>query len=257
MKKDFWIRSISFRLHLFIVTTMVLTVLLVSYLDSRVSVRLINSEIEQNAVRTASQLAQDLSRRDAPVEAATIQMWLRRSMESESYVARIDVYHLSGDNLTRFVTTSGSGSQPVAVDEAAAIRGSLVLDWALGGLPPRQGEESAVTKKSKANRRTADCRTADCRSGYCWFVQNLKVAAEDALLRFKILQSAVLRFAFLLTSYFFLQKTKGRCQKAAALCHSRLCADFSGGNGISKSRRLEVFLLALRSISRNPISVPL
>jgi two-component system, NtrC family, sensor kinase len=127
LKKYFLIRSISFRLHLFIVTTMVLTVLLVSYLDSRVSVRLINSEIEQNAVRTASQLARELSRRDAPVEPATIQMWLRRSMESESYVARIDVYHLSGDNLTRFVTTSGSGSQPVAVDEAAAIRGSLVL----------------------------------------------------------------------------------------------------------------------------------
>jgi two-component system, NtrC family, sensor kinase len=127
LRKFFWFRSISFRLHLFIVSTMVFTVLLVSYLDSRVSIRLINSEIEQNAVRTASQLANDLSRRDAPVEPATIQLWLRRAMESESYVARIDIYRFSGDNLTRFVTTSGSGSEPVAIDEAAAIRSSRPL----------------------------------------------------------------------------------------------------------------------------------
>jgi two-component system NtrC family sensor kinase len=122
LRAFFWMRSISFSLHLFIVTTIVLTVLLVSFLDSRVSIRLINSEIAQNANRMASQLAEDLSQRDAPTEPSTIQSWLRKSMESESYISRIDVYRVSGDNLLRFVTTSSSESQPVAVDEAAAIR---------------------------------------------------------------------------------------------------------------------------------------
>lgn len=122
MKKYFWMRSISFRLHLFIVATIVLTVLLVSYLDSRVSIRLIDSEVEQNARNTAARLAEDLARTDAPTEPAAIQNWLRRSMEAKSFVVRIDVYRASGDGIARNVTTSNSQSQPVAVDEAAAIR---------------------------------------------------------------------------------------------------------------------------------------
>jgi len=127
LRKYFWVRSIAFRLHLFIVTTIVSTVLLVSYLDSRVSIRLIDSEIERNAKLTTSQLADDLSRVDAPAEPATIQAWLRRSMESESYIARIDVYRLSGGNVARFVTTSSSQTQPFAAAEAAAIRDSRAL----------------------------------------------------------------------------------------------------------------------------------
>jgi two-component system, NtrC family, sensor kinase len=127
LRKYFWIRSISFRLHLFIVTTIVLTVLLVSYLDSRVTLRLIDSEIERDAKITASHLAEDLGRGDAPAEAATIQTWLRRSMEAESYITRIDVYRLSGDTSSLFVTTSSSQSRPFAAAESAAIRESRVL----------------------------------------------------------------------------------------------------------------------------------
>jgi two-component system, NtrC family, sensor kinase len=127
LRKYFWIRSISFRLHLFIVATIVLTVLLVSYLDSRVSIGLVNSEIEQIANQTAVQMAEDLARADAPSEPAIIQAWLLRSMEAESYIARIDVYHLSGNKLERFVTTSSEESQPDASNEAAAIRTSRVL----------------------------------------------------------------------------------------------------------------------------------
>jgi signal transduction histidine kinase len=131
LKKYFWLRSISFRLHLFIVVTIVLTVLLVSFLDSRLSTRLINSEIEQNAIRTASRLAKDLARADAPGEPAAIQSWLRKSMEGESYIVRIDVYHQSGDNPTRLVTTSNSGSQTFALRESEAIRDSRVLTVSL------------------------------------------------------------------------------------------------------------------------------
>jgi signal transduction histidine kinase len=120
-------RSISFRLHLFSVGTIVLTVLIVSYLDSRVSIRMLDSEIEQNAKRDASQLAEDLARRDAPTDPATIQTWLRKSMEPESYITRIDVYHVSAKGLERFVTTSSSEAQTIAVDEAAAIRDSRMI----------------------------------------------------------------------------------------------------------------------------------
>ena len=127
LRKYFWIRSISFRLHLFIVATIVLTVLLVSYLDSRVSIRMITDEITLNARRTASQMAEDLARADAPSEPSTIQAWLLRSMESESYIARIDVYHVSGDRLERFVTTSSSESQPDPINEEMAIRTSRMV----------------------------------------------------------------------------------------------------------------------------------
>ncbi len=120
-------RSISFRLHLFIVVTIVLTVLIVSYLDSRFSIRMIDSEIEENARRDATQLAQDLAAPDAPTDPVTIQTWLRKSMEAESYITRIDVYHYSGDNLTRVVNTSGSELQPIAADEAAAIKNARSL----------------------------------------------------------------------------------------------------------------------------------
>ncbi len=126
LKRYFWIRSISFRLHLFIVATIVLTVLLVSYLDSRVSIQLIDSQIAEDATGTASQIAEDLARGDAPSEPATIQAWLLRTMESESYIARIDVYHLSGDKLDRFVTTSPE-SRAAPIDEPAAIRNSRIL----------------------------------------------------------------------------------------------------------------------------------
>ncbi len=124
LRRYFWMRSISFRLHLFIVTTIVLTVLLVSYLDSRVSIRLLDSEIEENAITTASQVAEDLSRRDAPSEPATVQNWLRGIVETKSYVSRIDIYHLASGGAARFVTTSSSPSIPIPVDEAAAMHDS-------------------------------------------------------------------------------------------------------------------------------------
>jgi two-component system, NtrC family, sensor kinase len=127
LRKYFWVRSISFRLHLFMVATIVCTVLLVSYLDSRVSIRLITSEIEESAKSAASQLAEDLALSNAPTEQASLQAWLRKSMESESYISRIDIYHLSGDQPARFVTTSSSGTQPAAIDETAAIRNYRTL----------------------------------------------------------------------------------------------------------------------------------
>jgi two-component system, NtrC family, sensor kinase len=115
-------RSISFRLHLFVVVTMVLTVLAVSYFDSRVSVRMMDDQIRRNAAGDAAHWATELSRREPPLDAATLQSWLRISMESEPYIVRADVYRLSGGNLKRFATTSGIESQTVAFDEIAAVK---------------------------------------------------------------------------------------------------------------------------------------
>jgi signal transduction histidine kinase len=127
LKKYFWVGSISFRLHLFIVMTIVLTVFAVSYLDSRVSIRMVDMEIQQNAGGAASQIAEDLSRPDAPSDPENIRNWLRKSMESEPYIVRIDVYHFAGGTLTRFVTTSSSESQPSAVNEQIAIQNARTL----------------------------------------------------------------------------------------------------------------------------------
>jgi two-component system, NtrC family, sensor kinase len=121
-KQYSWLRSISFRLHLFIVVTLVLAILLVSYLDSRVSIRMINSEIEQSAKRDASEIAADLARRDAPTDPATIQTWLRKYKDSESYISSIDVYRWTGNEVTPYVTTSSSGSRYYPLNETAAIR---------------------------------------------------------------------------------------------------------------------------------------
>jgi two-component system, NtrC family, sensor kinase len=127
LKKYFWLRSISFRLHLFIVVTIVLTVAIVSYLDSRVSIQMIESEIEQSAIRDASQLTIALARWDAPTDPADIQTGLNTYKESEPYLTRIDVYRASTDGLVRIATTSTSRIRPDATDELAAIREDQIL----------------------------------------------------------------------------------------------------------------------------------
>jgi two-component system, NtrC family, sensor kinase len=127
LKKYFWLRSISFRLHLFVVVTIVLTVAIISYLDSRVSIRMIESEIEQSAIRDASQLTLALARWDAPADPAAIQAGLNAFKESEPFLARIDVYRVNIDGLVRIATTSASRIRPDATDELTAIREDKIL----------------------------------------------------------------------------------------------------------------------------------
>jgi two-component system, NtrC family, sensor kinase len=123
----FRVRSIAFRLHLFIVLTIVITVIAVSYFDSRVTIQMMDSQIRQNAIGAATQWAQDLARRDAPTEPDTIRNWLSKSKESEPNITRIDIYRISGDALTRFVTTSSSQPQQWTGMEAVAIRSERFL----------------------------------------------------------------------------------------------------------------------------------
>jgi signal transduction histidine kinase len=127
LKRYFWLRSISFRLHLFIVVAIVLIIAIVSYFDSRVSIRMIESEIEQSAARDASQLAAALARWDAPTDPVAIQTGFNTFKDSEPYLTRIDLYHVSRDGLIRIATTSASTSSPDTSDEAAAIRENAIL----------------------------------------------------------------------------------------------------------------------------------
>jgi two-component system, NtrC family, sensor kinase len=122
-----WLRSISFRLHLLIVITIVVAILSVSYLDSRVSTRMIDSEIEQSAKRAASEIAADLGRSDAPADRAALLTYLLKYKDSESSISRIDVYRGTDRGVERHVTTSNSESQPIAIDEIVAIRDFRIL----------------------------------------------------------------------------------------------------------------------------------
>jgi two-component system NtrC family sensor kinase len=122
-----WLHSISSRLYLLIIVIIGLTILLVSYLDSRVSVRLIDSEITLSAKRDASDIAAGLARADAPTEPAAIQVWLRKYQDTVSYISSIDVYRSADGSVTRYATTSDSESQYYAVNETTAIRDSRTL----------------------------------------------------------------------------------------------------------------------------------
>lgn len=117
-------RSISFRLYLIIIPTTIVAISLLGYIDGRVAKQMLDDQVEESSLRIATQLADDLSRKDAPTNPDSIRNWLGELVESNFYILRIAVYHVSGSGVTRFVTTSTSPAQPIAVDEMAAIRES-------------------------------------------------------------------------------------------------------------------------------------
>jgi two-component system, NtrC family, sensor kinase len=115
-------RSILFTLYIAILPIIILAIVLVGYLDARLSSRMIDTELEQSTERMAAQLAQDLSRPDAPASADSVKNLLLDPEESNYFVARIDVFHLTGDGLTLFASTSSNPAQPITIDEMTAIR---------------------------------------------------------------------------------------------------------------------------------------
>jgi two-component system NtrC family sensor kinase len=120
-------RSISFRLYLIIIPTTILAISLIGYVDGRVAARMLDSQVKDSSVRVATQLAEDLSRKGAPTNPDRIRAWLGELVESNFYILRIDVYHLSDDGLVRFVTTSTSQVQPFTADEMAAVQESKLM----------------------------------------------------------------------------------------------------------------------------------
>lgn len=121
LRRFFDTRSISFRLYLIIVPTTILAILLIIYVNTDVSRRLLDSDIERKTATIARQLADDLAGLDAGVSADLQRIWLQGLVETNFYIVHIDVYRLSQNALTRIVTTSSSTAQPISVDEMAAV----------------------------------------------------------------------------------------------------------------------------------------
>ncbi len=113
--------SLSVRLYLLIVPTVILAISLLGYFDGRVATRMLDREVQRDTVRVASQLAEDLSR-TGPNDRDSLKSWLGDLVETNPAISRIDVYLLDGDALTQFVTTSTSTARPITVDESTAIR---------------------------------------------------------------------------------------------------------------------------------------
>ncbi len=114
-------RSISFRLYMIIVPITILAILLISYVDIQVVSRLLEWQIRDNALNIAGNLAQDLSRLNAP-DAESLHSWTEQLLETNSYIRRIDVFRMVGGNLSRIDTTSLSNAPPISIEEAAAMK---------------------------------------------------------------------------------------------------------------------------------------
>jgi two-component system NtrC family sensor kinase len=129
-----WFRhssSISFKLYLIIIPTTVLAIVLVSYVESRVTASLLDEDIKTNTMTIATQLGTDLARLDSSVSIGMVQNWLNRIVETYFYISRIDVFRLDGRTLERIVTTSSSGIPVINMDEMTAVRNAGPIELML------------------------------------------------------------------------------------------------------------------------------
>jgi signal transduction histidine kinase len=117
-------RSISFRLYLIIIPATVLSILLISYVDSSIAARLLEDKVTRNTTTLANQLAADLSREQTPLPAEILGQWLRQLLETNAFATRIEVFKLENGILTRISTTSSSMTQPTTIDELIAVQQS-------------------------------------------------------------------------------------------------------------------------------------
>jgi len=117
-------RSISFRLYLIIIPTTILAISLFGYLDARFAIGMLDRQVEENTLRVAGQLAEDLSRKDFPGDLPGLHKWIGELVETNFYIGRIDVYRAFDGGVTRIETTSTSEAEPVTADERTAVRQS-------------------------------------------------------------------------------------------------------------------------------------
>ncbi|MBZ5496204.1 MAG: HAMP domain-containing protein [Acidobacteriia bacterium] len=125
----FDIHSISFRLYLIIIPTTILAIMLISYVDNRVTTSMLDQDVKNKTTTIAGQLADDLARLDPATSPELLHIWLGQIVETNFYISRIDVFRLAGDTLTRIVTTSNSITQPISVDEMNSVRRAIPLEF--------------------------------------------------------------------------------------------------------------------------------
>lgn len=117
-------RSISFRLYLIIIPTTILAISLFGYLNARFAIGMLDRQVEENTLRVAGQLAEDLARKDFPGDLPGLHKWIGELAETNFYIVRIDVYRAFDGGVTRIETTSTSEAEPVTADERTALRDS-------------------------------------------------------------------------------------------------------------------------------------
>jgi len=123
--------SISFKLYLIIIPATVLAIVLVSYVESRVTANLLDKDIKAKTETIATQLALDLARLDPSVSIGMLHIWLGQIVETNFYLTRIEVFRLTDDRIERIVTTSSSTVPAISVDEMTAVRKSGPLELTL------------------------------------------------------------------------------------------------------------------------------
>jgi len=114
-------RSISFRLYLIIIPSTVLAILLITYVESRVAATVLENKVRNDTITVAEQLAADLGRRPEPLSAEGMHPWLAELVEGNSYIRRIEVFHLIDGSISIVDTTSGSAA-PSIIDVITAIQ---------------------------------------------------------------------------------------------------------------------------------------
>ncbi len=106
-------RSISFRLYLIIIPSTVLAILLITYVESRVAATVLENKVRNDTIMVAEQLAADLGRRPEPLSAEGMHPWLAELVEGNSYIRRIEVFHLIDGSISIVDTTSGSAAPSI------------------------------------------------------------------------------------------------------------------------------------------------
>ncbi len=120
-------RSISFRLYLIIIPTTIIAISAAGYLGDRVAARLADGEVETNTVNIALGLAETLSQNDILRDQESLRRTVNDLLEANDFVARIDVYELTGNSIVRIITTSTAHMHSLTVDEMTAARKSRLL----------------------------------------------------------------------------------------------------------------------------------
>ncbi len=120
-------RSISFRLYLIIIPTTIIAISAAGYLGDRVAARLADGEVETNTVHIALGLAETLSQNDILRDQESLRRTVNDLLEANDFVARIDVYELTGNSIVRIITTSTAHMHSLTVDEMTAARKSRLL----------------------------------------------------------------------------------------------------------------------------------
>ncbi len=121
MQSPRFTQSISFRLYLIILPVTALAVAAYGLLNAHVTSRMLETQVERSTAEVAAQLAEDLGRQ-GPLDPERLHTLLEELAEGNFFISRIEVFHLTGKELTRTATTSATSSHALILDETIAVQ---------------------------------------------------------------------------------------------------------------------------------------